>query len=83
MKLMKKISKLITEVVNPLAQSQYFHNPEKTITPGMPEILRDAAAQGAVLLETGFCPLKRAQRLPSSAESSRTGSAPATAPAVT
>ena len=59
MKLMKKISKLVTEVINPLAQSQYFHNPEKTVTPGMPEVLRHAAAQGAVLLENRVLPFEK------------------------
>ena len=41
------------------AQDVAHHNPVKTVTPGMPELLRKAAAEGAVLLENRvlpFCP---------------------------
>ena len=37
-----------------MAQDQEHHNPVKTVTPGMPELLREAAASGAVLLEKDF-----------------------------
>jgi len=39
-----------------MAQQQDHHNPEKTVTPGMPELLREAAADGAVLLENRVLP---------------------------
>jgi len=51
MKLHKKLLKMGASVFNTLAQTEAHHNPEKTITPGMPELLRSAAAQSAVLLE--------------------------------
>lgn len=56
MKLKEKIVRTVTNMVVPLSQSVSHHNPEKTITPGMPEILRNAAAQGAVLLENRVLP---------------------------
>ena len=40
------------------AQQQDHHNPLKTVTPGMPELLRRAAASGAVLLENRVLPLE-------------------------
>ncbi|MBQ6999646.1 MAG: glycoside hydrolase family 3 C-terminal domain-containing protein [Oscillospiraceae bacterium] len=40
-----------------LAQEQEHHNPVKQITPGMPQLLRTAAAEGAVLLENRVLPL--------------------------
>ena len=40
-----------------LAQEELSHNPQKTVTPGMPELLRGAAAEGAVLLENRVLPL--------------------------
>ena len=46
-----------------LAQEQAHHNPEKKITPGMPELLRDAAAQGAVLLENRVLPFPEGSRV--------------------
>ena len=56
MSLKEKIVRTVTNIVNPLSQSVARHNPEKIITPGMPEILRHAAAQGAVLLENRVLP---------------------------
>ena len=56
MKLMKKLVEFGTNLVVPLAQTQDHHNPDKVITPGMPELLRHAAAQGAVLLENRVLP---------------------------
>lgn len=58
MKLLETATKLAMKIVNPLAQSVSNHNPEKIITPGMPELLRHAAAQGAVLLENRVLPLQ-------------------------
>ena len=58
MKLLEKILQGGARLIAPLAQTQAHHNPEKTVTPGMPELLRCAAAQGAVLLENnGTLPL--------------------------
>ena len=56
MKLKEKIIRTVTNLVVPLSQSVSHHNPEKTVTPGMPEILRSAAAQGSVLLENRALP---------------------------
>ena len=58
MKLKEKLFLAGARIVAPLAQIQAHHNPEKTVTPGMPELLRSAAAQGAVLLENRVLPLK-------------------------
>ena len=40
-----------TKLFGLMAQEQEHHNPVKTVTPGMPELLREAAAAGAVLAE--------------------------------
>ena len=45
------------ELLNALAQTEAHHNPDKIITPGMPELLRNVAAQTAVLLENRVLPL--------------------------
>ena len=45
------------------AQEQDHHNPVKVITPGMPELLRSVAAQGAVLLENRALPLTAGTRV--------------------
>ncbi len=49
--------------VGKLAQEQDHHNPVKTITPGMPQLLRRAAAEGAVLLENRVLPLAPGTRV--------------------
>ena len=46
-----------------LAQEQAHHNPEKKVTPGMPELLRSVAAQGAVLLENRVLPFPEGSRV--------------------
>jgi len=42
-----------------MAQDQDHHNPIKTVTEGMPELLREAAAEGAVLLENQVLPFPK------------------------
>ena len=59
MNLTKITKKAVTNIFNPLAQSVSHHNPEKNVTPGMPELLRSAAAQGAVLLENQVLPFEK------------------------
>lgn len=52
MKFTKKVKRLFSKAVNGLAQGDIDRNgAAKEITPGMPELLRRAAADGAVLLE--------------------------------
>lgn len=58
MKLKKSFKKTVNQLVNRVAQGQDHHNSEKTITPGMPELIRSVAAQGAVLLENRVLPLE-------------------------
>ncbi len=57
MEILKKIKDTSTEMLNALAQTESHHNPDKIITPGMPELLRSVAAQTAVLLENRVLPL--------------------------
>ncbi len=60
----EKLTQWKTRLENAVAQDQDHHNPEKTVTPGMPELLRAAAAQGAVLLENnGILPLAPGTRV--------------------
>ena len=56
MKLPKPVYMLISKCAGLLAQAQDHHNPIKTVTPGMPELLRTAAAEGAVLLHNRVLP---------------------------
>ena len=63
MTLTEKLSRKITNIVVPLAQSVSHHNPEKAITSGMPELLRSAAAQGAVLLENSVLPFEEGAKI--------------------
>jgi len=57
MNLLKNILNTGNQIVNTLAQAEAHHNPDKIITPGMPELLRKVAAQTAVLLENRVLPL--------------------------
>ena len=63
MDLKKKLTELGSKVYNTLAQDQEHHTPEITVTPGMPELLRSVAAQGAVLLENRALPLAAGTRV--------------------
>ena len=58
MKLKEKMILTGARMLGIMAQEQEHHNPVKTVTPGMPELLRKAAAEGAVLLENRVLPLK-------------------------
>ena len=53
----QKMKTKVTALQNRLSQVIAHHNPQKTVTPGMPELLRSAAAEGAVLLENRVLPL--------------------------
>ena len=57
MEFLKKIKDTGSEMLSALAQTESHHNPDKIITPGMPELLRNVAAQTAVLLENRVLPL--------------------------
>ena len=57
MSLKEKVLLAGARAVGLLAQEQEHHNPVKQITPGMPQLLRTAAAEGAVLLENRVLPL--------------------------
>ncbi len=63
MSLKEKLTRLVVKSINSLSQEQAHHNPVKTITPGMPELLRDVAAQGAVLLENEVLPFAPGSRV--------------------
>ena len=57
MKLQKVLEKIVSRCAGLLSQNQDHHNPNKTVTPGMPQLLRRAAAEGAVLLHNRVLPL--------------------------
>ena len=60
-KLIEKIVNSVIRLGGGLAQGQDHHSPHKVITPGMPELLRSAAAQCAVLPEKpsySICPVQ-------------------------
>lgn len=57
MKLVDKTINFVMRTCGVLAQEAGHHSEEKVITEGMPEIIREAAAEGAVLLENRILPL--------------------------
>ena len=63
MDFLKKLNEAKNLFMNVAAQSEGRHNPDKVITPGMPELLRSAAAQTAVLLENRVLPLAENTRV--------------------
>jgi len=56
MSLKEKVIAAGMQAISAVAQDQHHHSSEKTVTPGMPELLRSVAAQGAVLLENRVLP---------------------------
>ena len=63
MKLKDKIVNLVIRMTGGIPQGEGHHNPVKTVTPGMPELLRQVAAEGAVLLENRVLPLKEGTKV--------------------
>lgn len=63
MDLKKTFADLKIRCLTPVAQAQDHHDPVKTVTPGMPERIRHAAAQGAVLLENRVLPFAAGTRV--------------------
>ena len=64
MKLVSKVMNTAMQMVGALSQAQDHHNPQKTVTEGMPELLRSAAARSAVLLQNnGVLPLSHGTRI--------------------
>ena len=59
MRISETIASLRGKITGLLAQEQDHHNPVKTVTPGMPELLRAAAADGAVLLHNRVLPFEK------------------------
>lgn len=63
MKLVDKTINFVMRTFGVLAQEAGHHSEEKQVTPGMPEIIREAAAEGAVLLENRILPLTEGTRV--------------------
>ncbi len=58
MKLIDKVINFGMRTFGVLAQDAGHHSTEKVITEGMPELVREVASEGAVLLENQILPLK-------------------------
>ena len=56
-KIKEKVVDFVMRLGGALPQGEGHHNPVKTVTDGMPQLLRSVAAQGAVLLENRVLPL--------------------------
>ena len=63
MKIPEKLVNFAMRLAGALPQGQEHHNPVKVVTPGMPELLRSVAAQGAVLLENRVLPFAEGTRI--------------------
>ena len=64
MKLLNKVVDAAMKMAGALSQAQDHHNPEKTVTAGMPALLRSAAARGSVLLHNnGVLPLSHGTKV--------------------
>jgi len=63
MRLKEKVFTFGSRIIHTVAQKEDHHNPKKHITSGMPELLRSAAAQGAVLLENRVLPFESGTRI--------------------
>ncbi len=57
MKLKDKAINFVMRTFGVLAQEAGHHSDEKKITPGMPELIREVASEGAVMLENRILPL--------------------------
>ena len=63
MGLKDKVICTVARFTGMMVQAKSHHNPEKQVNPAMPELLRSAAAQGAVLLENRVLPLQKGTRV--------------------
>ncbi len=63
MKLKDKIVNFVIGLTGGIPQGEGHHNSVKTVMPGMPEILRQVAAEGAVLLENRVLPLEKGTKV--------------------
>jgi len=63
MKLVDKAINFVMRTCGVLAQEAGHHSEEKKITPGMPELIREVASEGAVMLENRILPLAEGTRV--------------------
>ena len=63
MKLVDKTINFVMRTFGVLAQDEGHHSEEKIITKGMPELIREVASEGAVLLENKILPLKEGTKV--------------------